>query len=87
MRLNPKALGLTMAILSGGCWLVMMVVSLLTGIGEMTLRTIGSWHPFFSYTWGGMIVIVIEHFIGGFVIGLIFAWLYNKQIKQVSASQ
>jgi hypothetical protein len=84
MQLNPKALGLTAAILSGGCWLLMMVVSLLTGIGEMTLRVLGSWHwhPFFSYTWGGMVIIVIEHLIGGFIAGYIFAVVYNKLLPK-----
>lgn len=81
MNLNPKALGLTAAILASACWFLAMVFSLLTGIGTITLTTIGSFHPFFSYSWAGMIIIVIEHLIAGFIVGWIFAWLYNKLLK------
>ena len=78
MQLNPKALGLTVAILSGAFWFLAMTFSLLTGIGEVTLTTIGAFHPFFSYSWAGMIIIVIEHLIAGFIVGWIFAKVYNK---------
>lgn len=82
MQLNPKALGLTMGFLAGAVWLVAMLFSLLTGFGEQTLTTWGSWHPFFSYSWTGMIIMVIEHLVAGFVAGWIFAAVYNKFNKQ-----
>ena len=78
MQLNAKALGLTAGILVGLCWLAGMTLSLLTGIGERTVTTLGSYHLFFSYSWLGMAIMVIEHLIGGFIAGNIFAWLYNK---------
>ncbi len=78
MQLNSNALGLAAGILGGAFWLVAMVFSLLTGIGEVTLTTVGSFHPFFSYTLGGMIIIIIEHLIGGYVCGWLFAKIYNK---------
>lgn len=81
MQLNPKVLGLTAAILAGAWWFLAMSFSLLTGIGQITMTTIGSFHLFFSYSWTGMITIVIEHLIAGFVVGWIFAWLYNKLLK------
>ena len=77
-QLDSKALGCTVSIFAGACWLLAMGFSLLTGIGEITVTTIGSFHPFFSYTWGGLAIIVIEHLIGGFIVGWVFAWLYNK---------
>ncbi len=82
MKLNGKALGLTIALLASIFWLVAMIVSLVTGFGKETLTTWGSWHPFFTFSWAGMIVIVIEHFIGGFILGGIFAWLYNKMLAR-----
>jgi len=82
MQLNKKALGLTAAVLSGAFWLVTMVVSLLTGVGELTLTTIGSFHPFFEYSWVGMVVIVVEHLICGFILGWLFAWVYNKFLSR-----
>ena len=83
MQLQPRALGLAVAIFTGAVWFLAMVLSLLSGIGEVTLTTIGSFHPFFSYSWGGMVIIVIEHLIGGFICGWIFAWLYNRLIARV----
>ena len=81
MSLNPRAFGRTVAMISAVFWLLTMIFSLLTGIGEITLTTIGSFHPFFSYSWGGMIIIVIEHLIGGFIVGWIFAKVYNSGLK------
>lgn len=81
MQLNSKAFGFAAAIFAGACWFLSMIFSLLTGVGEMTLTTLGSYHPFFSYSFGGMIIIVIEHLIGGYILGWIFAWLYNKFLK------
>lgn len=82
MKLSAKALGLAIAVLGGAFWLVAMVLSLLTGFGKETLTTWGSWHPFFSYSWTGMIIIVVEHFVVGFITGGIFAWLYNKLLPK-----
>lgn len=78
MNLSKKGLGLTVAIFAGGWWLIAMAFSLLTGVGEITMTTVGAFHPFFSYSWGGMVVIVGEHLVFGFLTGWIFAWLYNK---------
>lgn len=85
MNLNSKALGLTVAILSGAYWFLAMSFSLLTGIGEITVTAIGSFHPFFNYSWVGMIIMTIEHLIAGFIVGWIFAWLYNKLVTPKSA--
>ncbi len=81
MQLDPKTFGLAAAILAGAFWFLAMTVSLFTGIGAITLTTIGAFHPFFSYSWGGMIIIVIEHLIFAFIVGWLFAWLYNKLLK------
>jgi len=81
MQLSPKTLGYTVAILSAACWFLAMIFSLLTGIGVITLTTLGAFHPFFTYSWGGMVIIVIEHLIGGYIVGWIFASLYNKLLK------
>lgn len=78
MKLDSKALAKATAFFAGGLWLIVMVFSLITGVGQLTLTTMGSYHPFFSYSWGGLVVIVIENLIGGYVLGWIFAWLYNR---------
>ncbi len=78
MQLNSKAFGYATAVLIGGFWLVAMGFSLLTGIGHTTISILGGLHPFFHYSWGGLVVIVIQHSIGGFILGWLFGWLYNK---------
>ncbi|MDP3999309.1 MAG: hypothetical protein Q8P76_01785 [bacterium] len=82
MELKPKALGLTVGLLSGAGWLVMMGVSLLTGFGTRTLHTFGSFHPWFSYSWTGLVWMVILHLVAGYVLGLIFASVYNWALKK-----
>lgn len=80
-NLNPRALGLTIGLLTAIGWFLALSFSLLTGIGEITLTTLGSFHPFFSYDWMGMIIVVVEHLIGGFIAGWIFARVYNGLAK------
>ncbi|MEK7549172.1 MAG: hypothetical protein AAB496_01635 [Patescibacteria group bacterium] len=82
MQINPKSLGLALGIIAGAWWFLIMTVSLLTGIADMTITMVGGFHPFFSYSWGGMVIIVIEHLVGGFVFGWIFGWLYNKMLNR-----
>lgn len=87
MKLDTKAFSLTLAILAAAIWLVIMAVSLLTGLGARTISTLGSYHPFFSYSFLGLVAMVAEHFIGGYVIGLIFSGLYNKLICKKPAPE
>ncbi|MFH1161972.1 MAG: hypothetical protein V1696_01720 [Candidatus Jorgensenbacteria bacterium] len=82
MQLNPKALGGATAVFAGAVWFIAMAVSLIAGVGVVTLTTLGSFHPFFSYSWGGLVVIVTEHLIGGFVVGYVLARLYNKFLTE-----
>ncbi len=81
MRINEKALAKTVAILAAAFWFLALGFSLLTGVGRLTLTTLGAFHPWFSYSWGGWFIIVIEHLIGGYILGYIFAWVYNRFAK------
>ena len=76
--LNPKALGLTAGVVSALGWVVVMGVSLLTGFLDQTVMAVGSFHPGFTYTWGGLVWIAVMHLVVGFVGGYVFAWVYNK---------
>jgi len=80
-ELNKKALGLAAGVFSGTGWFLAMTFSLLTGVGEITVTTLASFHPFFTYSWTGMLIIVVEHLIVGFLLGWAFAWLYNRFVK------
>ncbi len=66
------------AIVSGGFWFFGMSLALLTGIGDGTIKGLGWFHPYFSYSWGGMVMMVVEYLIAGFVFGYAIAWVYNK---------
>lgn len=81
MQLNPKAFALTLGIFAGSFWLLAMGLSLATGIGAQTITALGNLHPGFSYSWGGLLWMVILHFIGGTVLGWLFARLYNALAK------
>ncbi|MCX6702268.1 MAG: hypothetical protein NTW60_00095 [Candidatus Wolfebacteria bacterium] len=76
--LNPKALGCALSVLAGGFWFLVMTFSLLADYWMRPITTLGPLHPFFSFTWMGMVIIVIEHLIGGFIVGWLFAKVYNK---------
>lgn len=78
MQLNSKALGLTLGLLAGGVWLVLMAVSLTTGFLDQTVQAVGGMHPGFSYTWGGTVWMVVMHLVAGFVWGWAIATVYNK---------
>jgi len=81
MKLNPKALGLTLALFAAFFWLIIMGVSLLNGYAKSAVVAVGTLHPFFSYSWTGLIIMVVEHLICGFIVGWLFGWLYNRFTK------
>ena len=78
MTLSPRALGLASAIVNGGFWFLAVTISLLTGLGDLIVQQWGALYPFFSYTWGGMVIVTVENVLLGFVGGWVFAWLYNR---------
>lgn len=84
MTLNSRALGCTVEIFAGGAWLLGMSLSLLVGWAKTTVIIIGSFHPFFSYSWSGAVIIALQHLISGFAVGYVFAVLYNKLLQYVS---
>jgi hypothetical protein len=81
MKLDPKAFGLTLAILCSAFWFILMTLALLTGFLQTTVIGVGTLHPFFTYSWTGLIYMIVQHFIYGFVGGWLIGWLYNKLAK------
>ncbi len=75
---KPKALGLTLGLFWGVGALVFMSLSLMTGYGSNLLMQFGPLHPGYSYTYGGAIWMAVLHFIVGYVVGNIFALVYNR---------
>jgi len=80
MKLNSLALAYASAIFCGVWTFLVMAFSLLTGKASDFLTRAAELH-LASYSWGGAVVMLVEHAIAGFILAWIFAWLYNKFAK------
>jgi len=80
MKLNALALAYASAIFCGLWVFLAMAFSLLTGRASDLMARAAALH-WASYSWSGAILMLAEHAIAGFVLGWIFAWLYNKFAK------
>ncbi len=78
-KLNEKALGYSLAIISA---VVMLLFGILGKLGIYTgaVDMMQQWHMFFSLSVFGIIVGILEAAIWGFIFGWVFAWIYNKFI-------
>lgn len=81
MHLNKKALGLAAGVLAGAIWFLVIAVALLFGWMKDVVMLLGPLHPGFALTWGGAVWMAVLHLIGGYIVGYVFAWLYNKSAK------
>lgn len=81
MHLNARSLGLTAGIFAGAGWFLVMVFSLATRYADDLLMKIGGYHPGFSYNLGGAVWMGILHFIALYIVGYLFATVYNKLTK------
>ena len=81
MKLDAKALGLTLGIIWGVCVFIMTLIAIPTGYGGIVLSGVKSVYP--GYTIGpvGSIVGLILGFIDGFIGGYLIAFVYNKLAK------
>jgi len=82
MKLNVQALGYALAVLAGGFWFLAMSISLLFDVGKRTIDLLGGMHPFYHYTWVGMLTLTLEHLVIGYVLGTLFASFYNWFLKK-----
>lgn len=77
MKLSPKAVGLTMGILSGLALLIMTLLSLyanyLTHFSELLIDV----YPYYEISLQGAFAGLVWGFIDGLIGGLLFAWIYN----------
>ena len=80
MKLQQMALAYTLAIFYGVGTFLVMGYSLTTGEASDFVARAAALH-FAPYSWGGAIILLIEHAIAGFIIGWLFVWVYNKFIK------
>lgn len=76
-KLNPLALGYSLAILSGISMLLLGILGYL-GIFTEAIEMMIQWHIFFDISFIGIIAGIIEASIWGFVGGYLFGYIYNK---------
>lgn len=81
MKLGVTRLGFTVCVVWGGLvFLIALANMVLTGYGEAFLKVIDSIYPGYHMgQWGfaGVIVATLYAALDGFIVGIIFAWLYN----------
>ncbi len=82
MRLNPRAFALTTAIIAGGLSLVLNILSVLTGWARDFFYIIAPFHPGYSFTVPGAFVGAFWMFIYGYILGAVFAFIYNLISKE-----
>jgi len=81
MKLDAKALGLTLGIIWGAALFIMTLINLPTGYGSLFLSVVKSAYPGYSMGLVGSIIGLVFGFIDGFIGGYLTALLYNKLAK------
>lgn len=76
-KLNGKALGYSLAILSG-LWMLILGILGLLGYAAESIAWMQTHHLFFNVSFTGILTGIIEASVYGFVIGWLLAYLYNK---------
>lgn len=75
-RLDPNALALSLALLSGLCMLILGLFGLM-GIYEGAVQMMADWHLFFSADAVGILTGILEGAFWGYVLGGLTAVFYN----------
>lgn len=79
--LKPLAFGVTLGLFVGILCGIFMAVSVATGYGKEMFDMFGPMHPMYSFTYVGALWIAVLHFIALFVVGSLFATVYNRLAK------
>ena len=86
MKLDTLRFGFTVCVVWGGIvFLVAVGNMVITGYGEAFLKLIDSIYPGYhlgKWGFGGVIVGTLYAALDGFIIGVVFAWLYNRFTKK-----
>ncbi|MGD9347220.1 MAG: hypothetical protein PVH84_15245 [Candidatus Aminicenantes bacterium] len=85
MKLHVARFGITAGVIWGGIVFFVALGNLvLAGYGEAFLKVVDSIYPGYhlgQWGFGGVIVATLYAALDGFIIGIIFAWLYNLFLK------
>jgi undecaprenyl pyrophosphate phosphatase UppP len=84
MRLNLKALSLSLGIVWAGAVFLTTLLSVPTGYGRGFLELLTSLYPGYSVSWAGSVIGLVYAFVDGFICALIFGLLYNAFVREKS---
>jgi len=80
MKLSLKAVAMTAGLMWAGCILLIGVVHLADRqYGAGFLSVMSSLYPglHFAHSWENVLVGAVYGFVGGVIVGSIFAWIYD----------
>jgi hypothetical protein len=77
MRLRVRTFGMAGGIVLGLTYAIMIILSLIFGLGQ-TIGVMKIVVPFFDRSLWGAGYGLLSGFIEGFLVGAFFAWSYNK---------
>jgi hypothetical protein len=76
--LNVKAFGVTAGLLWGGIILLLTLLVVMQNDGGDHLKLLDKIYLGYRISYGGSIVGAFWGFVNAFIIGALFAWIYNK---------
>ena len=82
MRLNAKAMAMSVGIVSGASVFLATVWILVTGSSGETMSGLGVFYLGYSVSWGGAFIGLVYGLIDGLIGGLLFALLYNAFVPK-----
>ena len=81
MKLNVKACALASGILWGLSMVLLTLVALWRGTGDH-LSLLRGFYIGYTVSYLGCVIGLIYGFVDGLICGAVFAWLYNKLLKE-----
>ena len=81
MKLNARALAMSLGIIWGVALLVITIISLYSGYAAEFLSLVASFYPGYEVSIPGAVIGLIYAFIDGFIGGYLMAIIYNKFAK------
>lgn len=79
-NLNANVVGLSAGILAAVGMLIIGVLAYF-GVYMDGFEAMKAWHIWFDATLVGILLGIVEAFVLTYVVGFLFAWLYNKLAK------
>jgi NhaP-type Na+/H+ or K+/H+ antiporter len=78
MKLNPKAFALALGLVWGVTVFLITNISLIRGGHGEHLSRLAQIYPGYTFTFLGSLIGLVWGFVTMFIVGWVFAWLYNK---------